>query len=374
MVANSVWAEVDLGAIGSNINEIRKMIGPDIMIMAVVKANAYGHGLLEVSRTAVSCGVNYLGVARIGEGVRLREAGIKTPILVMGYTYPGEAEMLIRYGLTATVTSVADAQNLSALAVSKKSTVRIHIKVDSGMGRLGFPPAELAEGKWESIFSLPGLYVEGIYTHFATADESDKAYAYKQYEGFTNLLRLLQDRGIKIPLRHAANSAALIDMDATYLDMVRAGIAMYGCYPSHEVGRDKLLLKPAMEFKTRVSMVKRVEAGFKVSYGVIYETKADTTLATLSVGYADGYSRLLTATGEVLVHGKRAPIAGRICMDQCVVDVGSTEGVRVGDEVVLFGRQGDDFITVEEVASKIGTINYEVLCAVSERVPRVYKY
>ncbi|HZK18685.1 MAG TPA: alanine racemase [Clostridia bacterium] len=374
MVTNSVWAEVDLKAIESNLYEIKKMIGPGVLIMAVVKANAYGHGSVKVSETALSCGVNYLGVARAGEGVHLRSAGIKAPILVMGYTYPEEAVMLIKHGLTATVSSADDARFLSELAVSENSTVKIHIKVDSGMGRLGFPLGKSTERELESIFSLPGLNVEGIYTHFATADERDKNYAIKQQEGFVNLLESLHRKGIRIPIKHAANSAALIDMGETCLDMVRAGIAMYGCYPSQEVRKDRLILKPAMELKTRVSMVKRVKAGFKVSYGVIYEAGNDTTLATLSVGYADGYNRLLSNNGEVLIQGKRAPIAGRICMDQCVVDIGDAGEAEVGDEVVLFGRQGDGFIPVEEVAARVGTINYEVLCAVSDRVPRVYLY
>lgn len=373
MAANSVWAEVDLKAIESNLTEIKKTINPGTSIMAVVKANAYGHGLIEVSDTAVSCGTSCLGVARVGEGVRLREAGIHAPILVLGYTYPEEIWMLARYNLTATIFSLKDAQLLSQLALSEKKALTVHVKVDTGMGRLGFLPGKPAVQEMEAIFSLPGLQVEGIYTHFATADEHDKTYAYKQYESFLEFMNILAKKGIEFPVKHAANSAALIDLRETHLDMVRAGIAMYGCYPSGEVKRDHINLKPAMELKTRVSMVKKVPAGFKVSYGVIYETKRDTTLATLSIGYADGLSRLLSNCGEVLVHGQRAKISGRICMDQCVIDTGHIEDVEVGDEVVIFGCQGDECIPVEEIASKISTINYEVLCSVSDRVPRIYK-
>jgi alanine racemase len=381
--ASLVRAEIDLKAIAHNIKELRRITHPDARLMGVVKANGYGHGALEVARCALQNGAEVLGVARIEEGIRIREAGIEVPILIFGYTLPDLTAKLLDYDLTQTVYTYASAQVLSQTAISLKKKIKVHLKIDTGMGRLGLLPQNFQQGnsigisadaieESLAIAGLNGLELEGIFTHFATADSADKTYAEIQLDLFMNFLNRLRKAGLEPLVRHAANSAALIDMPQSHLDMVRPGIASYGLYPSDEVNKKHVPLKPAMALKARIIHLKKVPAGFKVSYGSTHQTPKATTIATIPVGYADGLNRLLSSEGQMLVHGQRAPIIGRVCMDLTMLDVGRIDNVQVGDEVVIFGQQGNDAITVDEIASSLNTINYEIVSTITARVPRVY--
>ncbi|SFR08605.1 alanine racemase [Desulfoscipio geothermicus] len=371
-----VWSEINLAAIAHNIRQLKNITRPDAELMAVVKANAYGHGAGQVARVAMENGATRLGVARVSEGEALRRAGIDAPLLILGYTVPEDYPSLLANDLAQTVYSLAAARELSATAARAGKKAVVHIKVDTGMGRLGFcidkEAVKEAVREITAIAKLPHLEVEGIYTHFAAADSRDKSYTIKQWRKFNELLEALSREGLAFLYRHAANSAALIDLPETHLDLVRAGIAIYGVYPSNEVLTERVSLKPAMAVKARVAHVKRVPAGTGISYGVTHITPKDTLVATIPAGYADGYSRLLSSRGEVLLRGRRAPVIGRVCMDQFMVDVGHLSDVEPGEEVVLMGRQGDDMVSADEIAGKIGTIAYEVLCMVSARVPRYY--
>jgi alanine racemase len=378
-----IWAEVDLKAIGHNVRELRRITDPKARLMAVVKADAYGHGVLQVSRQALENGADVLAVARLNEGIELRKAGFAVPILIFGYTPPINVAQLVEFDLTQTLWSYETAKALSAAASSSKP-IKVHLKVDTGMGRLGLlpdccrisPPAGEgiagAVSEVASIASLSGLELEGVYTHFAAADSIDKSYTRKQFEIFIDFLNELRKEGLNIPVRHGANSAAIIDMPETHLDMVRAGISIYGLYPSDEVDKSRIELKPAMALKARVVHLKKVPAGFKVSYGMTYETTKPTTIASVPVGYADGFNRLLSSRGHMLVRGQRAPIVGRVCMDQTMLDVGHIPDVDLEDEVVIFGLQGDAAITVDEIAASLNTINYEIVSSLTARIPKIY--
>jgi alanine racemase len=379
-----VWAQVDLNAYAHNIKELRRITDPKARLMAVVKADGYGHGAVAVTREALNNGAERLGVARVNEALALREAGIGAPILIFGYSPAEMAATLAAYDLTLTVYSFAAAQALSESAAPTGKKIKVHIKIDSGMGRLGLllkpaaaqdlQPADTADAVREvlAIARLPELEVEGIFTHFATADSADKTYANRQLERFLAFLAALRREGFEPPLRHAANSAAVIAMPASHLDLVRPGIASYGLYPSDEVDRTKVHLKAVMTLKSRIIHLKKVPAGFNVSYGITYRTPTPTTIATVAVGYADGFNRRLSSLGNMLVHGKRAPVVGRVCMDLTMLDVGAIDGVAMEDEVVIFGCQGHAAIAADEVAASLNTINYEIVTSISSRVPRVY--
>jgi len=377
-----IRAEIDLGAIAHNIREVRRITGPKTRVMAVVKANAYGHGALHVARVALENGADYLGVARAHEGIELRKAGIDAPILVFGFSLPESARKLIEYELTQTVYCPEMARSFADAALATGKILRVHLKIDTGMGRLGLPlvTSGLADGylgedalrQAIAIAGLKSLEIEGVYTHFASADHADKKSAWHQIDMFMDFLEVLRKNGLEIPIRHAANSAAIIDMKETHLDLVRPGIMLYGLYPSPEVDKTRVALKPAMQVKARVAHVKNVPGGFKVSYGATYETDRLTKIATVTAGYADGYSRLLSSCGYMLVHGCRAPVVGRVTMDQTMLDIGHIGHVSPGDEVVLFGTQGESTISSDEIASITGTINYEVVSTIMPRVPRVY--
>jgi alanine racemase len=342
--------------------------------MAIVKANAYGHDIIEVARRSLENGAEALGVANIEEGIQLRKAGIDAPVLIFGYTSPIHVKKLIELDLTQTVYSYETSEKLSQAATAYGKKIKVHIKVDTGMGRLGLLRGikDNSLSEVESISRLPMLELEGIYTHFATADKSDRSYAGKQFEIFMDFLNQLRIAGLEIAVTHAANSAAIINMPETHLDMVRAGISIYGLYTSEEVDRSIINLKPAMALKTKIIHLKKVPAGFKVSYGTTYETEKPTTIATVSIGYADGLNRLLSSKGRMLVCGQSAPIVGRICMDMTMLDVGEIPEIVMEQEVVVFGKQGNSSITVDEIASTINTINYEVVSTIMERVPRIY--
>lgn len=378
------WVKIDLGAYRHNIGELRRITRPEARLMAVVKADGYGHGALAVAKAALESGADCLGVARLHEALELREAGIEAPILIFGFTPPEEIDTLLGFDLAQAVFTADAAEALAAAATSKGRRARVHIKADTGMGRLGLlenePRAEEATasaanhrfGEVSAIASLQGLEVEGLFTHFATADHADKTYANRQLQRFLELVDCLKQRGLEFPLNHAANSAALLDMPDSHLDMVRPGIATYGLYPSAEVDQSRVELKPVMEWQTRIIQVKQVPAGFGVSYGMTFRTPCPTTLATVAVGYADGLSRHLSSRGQMLVGGRRVPIVGRVCMDLTLLDVGEVPGVSVGDEAVILGRQGDEVLSADEMAATLGTINYEIVSTITSRVPRIH--
>jgi len=366
------WAEVDLDAIAHNARKLKERAGEETELVAVVKANAYGHGAVPVARTALENGASRLAVNRALEGVELRQAGLTAPILILilGYSLPSEAETIVRWDLTPTVTTVEGALALSAMSDRQSKVTLIHVKVDTGMGRFGLLPDEVVPFV-RRIAELPGLKLEGLFTHFALADSADKTYTRRQFGLYLWVVEQLENAGFTIPLKHVANSATTLDRPEMHLDMVRCGIALYGLRPSDEV-EPAIPLKPAMALKSRVARVRTLQPGSSISYGCTYTTTRPTPVALVPVGYGDGYHRFLSNKGSVLIGGKRAPIVGRVCMDQFVVDITAIESVRQGDEVVVFGRQGEEEISAEEVAALAGTINYEVVTSILPRVTRVY--
>lgn len=375
----NIWAEIDLDAIDHNVRELRGITHPRARMMAVVKADGYGHGAVEVARTVLAAGADMLAVARIDEGILLRQAGLEAPILVFSPTFPTFAENLITYDLIQSVAGLKIGQQLDAVARRCGKTIPIHLKVDSGMGRLGLLPdarrvkaSMSAVAEVEAITQLKGLCLEGVYTHFAAADESDKGYAHHQLAVFETFLQALQKAGVDCGMRHAANSAAIIDLPQTHLDAVRPGIALYGLYPSRDVDRDRVDLQPALSLKSRLLQVKAVPTGFKASYGMTWEAPEPTVIGTVAAGYADGIQRQLSNRGAMLVGGHRAPIVGRVCMDLIMLDLGADSPAVAGDEVVIIGRQGEAHITADDIADLLGTINYEVVFTNATRVPRRY--
>jgi len=364
------WAEIDLGAISHNLREIESRVEPNgAKVLAVVKDNAYGHGAVEVARTAAGVPVHMLGVATVEEAVELRQAGIHLPILVLCCILPEQAAEIVRHDVTQTVCDLSICESLSKEADHLGKQARIHVKVDTGMGRIGVRYDEAAR-LVKNIAQLPCLAVEGIFTHFAVAG-TDEVFTNLQLERFNSVISRLDGMGIHIPLRHAANSAAVLGLPISYFNMVRPGLMIYGLYPSGSPR--EIQLKPALSLKTRVVYLKGVPAGWSISYGRTYITQGPTMVATLAIGYGHGYSRRLSNGGEALIRGARAPIVGTICMDQCLCNVTHIPGVSVGDEAVLIGRQGDEEITTDEVAQRAGTISYEILCAINAKVPRIYK-
>lgn len=367
-----VWAEVDLDAIAQNLKEVRRIIPKDTKVMAIVKANAYGHGAVQVAQKAIEAGADYLGVALLMEAVQLRKHGISSPILILGYTPEADYPAVVQNSITQTIFSYDQAELLSRSAQELKRQAKIHIKVDTGMGRIGFQPTEESIQEIKAIAELPGLKIEGIFTHMANADAKDKTYSHLQLNKFLWFCSEVEKAGIKPALRHVANSAAIIDLPDAHLDLVRPGIMLYGLYPSNEVDKSKVNLCPAMSLKTKIIHLKEVAAGTSIGYGCTYTATRPTRIATLPLGYADGYTRLLSNKGIVLVRGQKVPVVGRVCMDQLMIDVSGVKNAAVGDEVVLFGKQGDAYISVDDIAALVGTINYEVVCMVSCRVPRIY--
>ncbi len=365
------WVEVDLSAIAHNVREVRRLIGPKPKIMAVVKAEAYGHGAVPVARAALEAGAEWLGVSLPEEGIALRRADLSAPILVVTPFQPDWAEPFLVHRLTAAVCQREAAEALSAAAMARGMSTKVHLKVDTGMGRVGVSSVEaLAFASW--LCTLPGLSLGGVFSHLAKADERDKAHAQSQIRTFQRVCGALIASGIDPGLCHLANSAAIIDLPGAYFDLVRPGIMLYGLRPSDEVSLERVDLRPALSLLTRVVFVKRVPPGTGISYGQIYRTSKEATIATIPLGYADGWSRMLSGKAEALIRGRRYPIVGRICMDQCLVDLGDDETM-VGDEVVLIGRQGRQTITADDVAKALGTINYEVVCMIGDRVPRVFR-
>ncbi len=364
------YALVDLDAVAHNVRLVKSRIGSDVTLFAVVKANGYGHGATAVAQTALANGATRLAVARIDEGIGLREAGIDAPILVMGYHFPADSGLVLDYGLTTTVNTAVSAQTLSTMATKLGKTAIVHIKVDTGMSRYGLLSDEVVPFV-KQISQLPNLDLEGIFTHFSTADEPDKIFTSYQFELFRQVLAEIEVAGHHIRLCHAANSAAVLDMSGLEIDGVRLGIGMYGLNPASVVDPASQL-RPALSLRSHVARVRILPKGSGISYGRAYVTGRETAVALIPVGYGDGYHRLHSNRGCVLIHGQRAPILGRVCMDQFVVDVTDIDNVRQDDEVVLIGSQGSQTIHAEEVASWAETINYEVTTSLLPRVPRIY--
>ncbi len=362
-------ARIELDALTHNfLQAIRRAEGRKIL--AVVKAQAYGHGAVRVSKHFLELGADMLGVALVEEGRGLREAGIDAPILVMGAVVPEQAEAIVALKLIPAVFSLTTARALSGAARKLRMKVPVHVKIDTGMGRIGIAP-EAAPDFVSGLRSLEGITLQGLMTHFADADLRDKEFASKQMSRFETLLKALDAKGIDIPLRHTANSAALLDYKRALFTMVRPGLMLYGYSPLEERSRETDL-RPALSLVTRIAFLKKVPAGIPISYGRTFVTGRESLIATVPIGYADGYSRGLSNKGGALVRGVRVPIAGRVCMDMCMLDVTGVPDVSEGDEVVLVGKLGHERITADDIAEKTGTIAYEVLCGISNRVPRVY--
>ena len=364
-----VCAYISKEAIKHNFDKIKKLLPDNVKIMPVIKADGYGHGA-NVFAELLEEKSDYFAVAIIEEAIALREHGVKKPILLLGYTAPVYFEKALQNDITVTILSYEDAVAMSQAAVKINKTAKIHIPVDTGMSRIGFTPDEFGAEEVLKIASLKNICIEGVFTHFATADEADKDFTKLQAERFTHFKNLLEARNVNIKLYHCANSGAIMQHGKLSFDMMRAGIILYGLYPSEEVDKSVLDLIPVMELKTHVAFVKTIKKGDSVSYGRTFTADKDMKIATIPVGYADGYPRLLSNKGRVIINGSYAPIVGRICMDQFMVDVSHIETVKTGDEVVLIGKQNELFIGADEVARLTETINYEVTCNISKRVPR----
>ena len=367
------YVEISLEAIGHNIREVKKRLPEGVKLLGVVKANAYGHGAVPVA-SYLENQVDYFATATIEEAVELRENGISAPILILGYVSPSQYGDLVEYDITQTIDSYAQALALEKEAARQNRKAKAHLAVDTGMTRIGFQVTEHDADVAAKIADLPHIELEGMFTHFSCADQEDKTYCSMQMEKYDKMTALLAERGVTIPLRHICNSAGIMEFDDHRFEMVRSGIITYGIYPSEEVKKERLDLNPALSWKSHVIHVKEVGPGIGVSYGATYVTeKPMTRIATVSAGYADGYPRALSNQGCVLIHGKKAPIIGRICMDQMMVDVTDIPDVQVEDVVTLVGTDGDETITIEEIANPAARFDYEMLCDISSRVTRVYK-
>ncbi|MFU0832581.1 MAG: Alanine racemase [Oscillospiraceae bacterium] len=377
-VLKRTWAEINLDAVEHNFRQIRKRLRPETKICCVIKADAYGHGAEQLAKEYEKLGANWFAVSNLEEAQQLRRAGVKLPILILGYTPPEMAEELARQNISQALIGAEYGAALSEQAQKAGVTVKVHVSLDTGMSRIGFlyqnPQRDAASiEEAEHACKLPGLEPEGIFTHFAVADEGENGsdYTRMQYRNFCDAIERLSQRGIKFRIRHCANSAAIFDYPEMQLDMVRAGVILYGLLPSGSLQNPATLI-PAMQLKSVVALVKNIPAQTTVSYGRKFTAPKETTVATVPIGYADGYPRILFQSAEMLVRGKRAKIIGRVCMDQLMLDITNIPNVCVGDTVTVFGTDGEVSLPVDELAAQIGTINYELVCAVSKRVPRVY--
>ncbi|TDO86493.1 alanine racemase [Halanaerobium saccharolyticum] len=364
------WIEIDLSALKINYNFIRSKINKKTKIAAVVKANAYGHGAVRVAQKLSQLGVEYFCVGSPDEGIELRKAGITEPILVLAEVLPDQYDDIIQGDLIQTAACSETLEALNEAGIRAAKTIKVHLKIDTGMGRIGFFPEKLPE-VYTSAQKLDNIQIEGVFSHLAAADEENKEFSYLQLQKFNSALEKIKNAGFHLPLVHIANSAAVIDLKESSLDLVRPGIMLYGLLPSAELNQEADL-KPLLSFKTRVVQLRQLPAGSAVSYGSTYKTENEEKLAVLPIGYKDGYPRLLSNQGEVLIKGKRAPIRGRVCMGQTIVSVDQIENVEVGDEVVLIGKQGAEEISASEIARLCGTINYEIVCGLSERLEKIY--
>ncbi len=367
-----VYAEIDLGAIKENAENVRQIVGNGTKIMAVVKADGYGHGAVRAAK-AVEGVADAFAVATIEEAIELRNCGIDKEILILGYIFPDYYKFALKYDVSLTVFSYETAEMLSKAAAESKKTAKIHIAVDTGMGRIGFSPNEESAREVKRISNLENIEIEGLFSHFATADEKSKEYSLKQLQKYTEFCEMLEKEGVTVNAKHICNSAGITELSQGNFDMVRMGIVMYGLYPSDEVDKSKISLRPAMSIKSSVVHLKTIKCGDSVSYGRKFTAKGDTVVATVPVGYADGYPRQVSNKSRVIINGEYAPVIGNVCMDQMMVDVTGIEKVAIGDDVILVGQDGEKKVAVEEIASLAGTINYEIVCGIGKRVPRIYR-
>ncbi|MBR6756383.1 MAG: alanine racemase [Peptococcaceae bacterium] len=367
------WVDIDMQAARHNFQTVRQLVGEQVKICAIVKANGYGHGSVELSKLYVAEGVDFLAVATIDGALKLRNAGIEVPILVLGWT-PAEAyQAAVENDVRLTMYDLQEIKKLNEAAASKGKKALVHLKIDTGMTRLGFMATEENLEQIAQALALPNIEIEGIFSHFSKADEKSKDYAYKQLAIFKDFVARLEEKtGYHIPIKHMANSAAIIDLPEAHLDMVRPGIVLCGLQPSSEM-LNTADLQPVLSWKAKVSRVQQVPAGTLIGYGGTYQAEKTMTVATIPVGYADGYNRLLSNKGYVLYQGKKLPIVGRVCMDQFMVDASSAANLQAGDEVILIGSQGEQSLTVTEMAEMLQTIDHEIICAIAARVPRIYK-
>lgn len=362
------FAEINLDAIENNFNELKKCVKDGTKLCAVIKADGYGHGAVVLAEF-LKDKADYFAVATTDEAIELRNAGISKPILILAYTHEDDFEILLENDIELTVFTLDSAVKLCDKARKTGKKAKIHIAVDTGMSRIGFAPDDSSVNDIKSISHMPEIELTGIFSHYACADMEDKTVTHLQTDRYKDFVKKCENKGIHFPVRHLCNSAAISEMDE-HFDMVRMGISLYGLYPSEEVDKTKVNLIPAMTLKSHVTHVKQVPADEGISYGHIYKTEETRTIATVSAGYADGYPRALSDTGRVSIHGEYAPIRGRVCMDQFMIDVTDIPDVKTDDEVILFGAEG---ISAEEIGSMSMSFNYEVVCAVSRRIPRVYK-
>ena len=368
-----VYASIDLDAIAYNMEQMKGNINKNTNMIAVIKADGYGHGAVPIAKMMED--MDYVwgfAVATLDEAIVLRSEKIRKPILVLGCVFPDQYMEMLKNNIRMTVYTEEMAESISQMAVQEGMTAYMHIKLDTGMGRLGFDVSEQSIDAITRISRLPNVNMEGIFTHFAKADEIDKTFTEKQIEYFCWMVNKLTDNGIEFQYEHCANSAGIIDVKSSDFDLVRAGISIYGLYPSEEVNKENVRLRPAMELKSHIAFVKEIESGTSISYGGTFVSSEKMKVATIPVGYADGYPRSLSSLGYVLIRGKKAPILGRVCMDQFMVDVTHIKDARFGDKVTLIGKDGDETITVEELGELSGRFNYEFVCDLGKRIPRVY--
>lgn len=366
-----VWAEVNLDHLAHNIREVRRLTKPEAMVTAVIKADGYGHGALEIGQTLLDNGADRFAVATLGEGIQLKKRFPHIDILVLGYTPDHLLEESLKNGLIQTLFTHKQALVYNEICLKHQKIGKIHIKVDTGMHRIGMTANEDTIFEILEMSRMPGLEIEGIFTHFAVADEEDKTYTQGQVEKYNKLIERLESLGVHIPIKHVSNSAAIIDLPQLNYNMVRAGIMLYGLYPSNDVIKANVDLKQVMSLRAMISQVKTLEPEKGISYGLKYVTKAEEQIATLPLGYADGFTRMLSGKAKAIVGGQVVDVVGRICMDQCMLNVSGVT-CEQGDVVTLFGESEGALITIDQVAESIGTINYEIVCMIDKRVPRVY--
>lgn len=368
-----VYARIDLDAIASNMEHMKQKLNPSSKIMAVIKADGYGHGAVQIAQMLEN--MDYIwgfAVATLDEAVVLKSEGIQKPVLVLGCVFPDQYMEMLKYDIRMNVYTEEMAESISQMATREGMTAYMHIKLDTGMTRLGFDTSAESVEMIARIARMQNVCMEGIFTHFAKADEIDKDFTKKQMKDFIWMTEKLKEKNVKFQYEHCANSAAIIDVPEANFDLVRAGISTYGLYPSEEVNKENVSLKPALALKSHVAFVKEIEVGTPISYGGTYVSERNMKIATIPVGYADGYPRNLSNVGYVLIRGKKAPIVGRVCMDQFMVDVTDIDGVTFGDNVTLIGKDGNQTITVEELSELSGRFNYEFICDLGKRIPRVY--
>ena len=367
-----IYAQIDLDALKYNVDGIKRCKADGAMLMGVIKADAYGHGAKVFAHELEEMGFDWFAVATVDEGIELRRDGIQKPILVLGYSCEAQYPDMVRWHITPTIYSYDMAKAFDRAAGAVGKTADIHIKIDTGMSRIGFLPGKESLDEIKKICGLKNLRIQGMFTHFACADMRDKTHVNGQIDKFHEMIKAVRECEIPVEIFHCSNSASIMELQTEHMNMVRAGIILYGLYPSHETAEERLPLKPVMSLYSHVVHVKEVEAGVTVGYGATYVTKGPTKIATIPVGYADGYPRILSNRASVLIHGQRAPIIGRICMDQFMVDVTHIPEVFEGDVVTLIGRDGQEMLSVEEISEMAGSFNYEFVCDISRRVPRVY--